>query len=252
MFLTSFTATGEYRWTFRVGGPGYEFGSDVIVDDQDNIFVVGGANAGTDFDPTDGVDVPPIAGDAWDAYLMRINADGTYAWARTFGGTDYEVGQELAIDSLGHLVIVGRFRSTDADFDPGEGEDLHSSVGDYDVFVTQFSVDGDYGWTRTLGSDDRDEGVGVALDSAGMVYFVGYIAQNADPKTPVDMDPTHGVDSYWPRDEDFFVTKLTPDGSYEWSMVWGSTGFDEVDAIAIDACDNLAYTGAPGSGVPTS
>lgn len=249
-FLTSVEASGLYRWTYVIGGPGYEFGSGITVDNEANIFVTGGAHAGTDFDPTGGIDLQPITGDAWDIYLTRINADRTYAWTRTFGGTDYDQAQALAINDLGAVAVAGVFQSVDADFDPGDAVDLHSTRGRDDAFVTVFTSDGVYEWTRTLGGDERDYCEAVAIDSFGSVFLGAGIAENSDPLEPVDLDPTDGEYLYWPSDMDGVVTKLQSDGTYDWSATWSGVSFDDVNALAVDSCDNLLLAGRFSWGSP--
>lgn len=242
-FLTKFESSGDYGWTYRVGGPGGEFGAGIALDREGNIFVAGGASAGTDFDPTEGVDIQPIEGERSDVYLTRINASRTYAWTRVFGGTGGDRALRLSIDHHGNLIMVGLFDSLDADFDPGESEDIHRTQGREDVFVSKFSNEGEYLWTRSFGSDQSDATGAVAVDSAGNSYIGGFIRENADPRIPVDMDPTKHQDWRFPRDADCFLTKLDADGAYQWSGVWGSDSFDHLDAIVADDCDNLIYSG---------
>jgi len=61
----------------------------VSVDVAGNRYVTGNFQGTLDFDPTVGVDLKPPAGNS-DCFVTRFNADGTYAWTQTFGGSASE------------------------------------------------------------------------------------------------------------------------------------------------------------------
>ena len=59
---------------------------------------------------------------------------GNFIWAKKIGGSGYDVGHSLVIDSLKNLYIAGSFQGT-VDFDPGLGIYNLISNGGFDVFL---------------------------------------------------------------------------------------------------------------------
>ena len=152
----------------------------MTIDASDNIYLAGSFSAETDFDPGLGTDVhdPSFI----DAFVSKFDSNGNFQWARTWGGSGADGANAVATDPSGNVIVGGSFDSTDADFDPGPGKDIHGTNGGDDAFAVEFTSSGDYRWARTWGSANVDEnlwdsGNGVASDSKGNVYAVGHFRQ---------------------------------------------------------------------------
>ncbi len=94
-----------------------------------------------DFPATPGAFQPVPAGGS-DAFVMRLSVDGSRIEAATlFGGSEFDVGYDLALDPDGSVTVVGETRSTDiplrnparAEYD---GEDI------WDAFAFRLNADG--------------------------------------------------------------------------------------------------------------
>src|SRR4030065_627661 len=72
-------------------------------------------------------------------------------WTETMGGATYSSasGSSVAVDGSGNVYVTGMYCRT-VDFDPGAGEDNHTSVGNNDIFLTRINADGSYAWTKTM------------------------------------------------------------------------------------------------------
>ncbi len=141
------------------------------------------------------------------------------------------------MDNEGNFYLTGTFSNT-VDFDPGEGTDERSSSGGNDIFLTKYSSDGDYEWTRTWGGTTSDNSTGMALDSEENVYVVGNFQNTVDFDTGAGTDEKTSAGS-----QDGFLVKYSPDGTYQWVKTWGSTGSDYPEAIAISSDDTLYLVG---------
>jgi len=92
---------GYTRTTTATSG-GYAYGNDTATDSGGNTYV-GGAFAGTvDFDPGAGTDNRTTSATE-DTYISKFNADGSYAWTKTWGATGYDIAWGIAIDSSGNI-----------------------------------------------------------------------------------------------------------------------------------------------------
>ena len=56
--------------------------------------------------------------------------DGAHLWSQRFGDTNYEIGNGLAADGSGNVLVTGLFSGT-VDF----GGDALTSAGSEDIFV---------------------------------------------------------------------------------------------------------------------
>ena len=90
---------------------------------------------------------------------------GSRLWANRFGSSESELGEAIAVDVNGDVLVTGRFSGT-VDFGGGP----LTSAGGYDIFVAKFSgVDGAHLWSQRFGSTDWDFGDGIAVDGSGNV-----------------------------------------------------------------------------------
>ncbi len=188
---------------------------------------------------------------AWQ--VSRVTVGVPKGWARTWGGSNYDEGNAVAVDGSGNGYVTGSFSST-VDFDPGSAVDNHTSNGDGDVFLSTFDPSGAIKWARTWGGSNGDYGVGVAVDGSGNVYVTGYF------RGTVDFDPGSGVDSHASNGyEDVFLSKFDSSGAFNWARTWGGSSayYDQGLGVAVDGSGNVYVTGwfgsvvdfDPGSGV---
>jgi len=131
-------------------------------------------------------------------------------WARSWGGSE-ERCFGVAVDDEGNSYSTGYFRTfTQTDFDPGPGEDWHTSNSD-DIFLSKFDNDGEFQWARTWGGSSTDEGHGVEV-ADGYVYVTGFFRYTADFDTGTGTDDHTASGS-----EDVFLTKFDTDGNFIWA-----------------------------------
>jgi len=237
IFLTKINIDGSYSYTDTFGGTGSDLGRAVSTDTDGNVFLTGYFNETVDFDPSAGTDNKTSAG-LTDVFLTKINADDSYGYTKTFGGTGTDVGYGASTDTGGNVFLTGLFNGT-ADFDPSAGVDSKTSAGGNDVFLTKINADGSYGYTKTFGGTGSDAGYGASTDTGGNVFLTGNFNGTAD------FDPSAGVDSKTSAGStDIFLTKINADGSYSYTDTFGGTGTDGGTAVNTDTGGNVFLTGA--------
>jgi hypothetical protein len=112
------------------------------------------------------------------------------------GGDGSDIGQSVAVDSSDNVYITGSFQGTDVDFNPDPvDEDLQTSAGLEDVFLTKINFYGSYDLTVTIGGTASDIGRSVTLDDIDNVYITGSFSG-----TDVDFNPD-------PVDEDLHTSE---------------------------------------------
>ena len=226
----------EAGWAQTWGGSGWEGGQELAVDSSDNILVAGTYEDTVDFDPGTGTDDHTAVGGA-DAFLCTYDSSGGFIWALTWGGSDADNAQAIAIDGMGDIYVAGYFGAT-VDFDPGSGTDEHMSVGDDDAYLSKFDSSGNLLWVRTWGGVANDHAEDIAIDSMGDVYVVGSFQDTADFDPDSDVYNLTPVGSY-----DVFVTKFDSTGDFQWARSWGGSMADDCTGVVVDSSDNVWTVG---------
>jgi Ig-like domain CHU_C associated/Secretion system C-terminal sorting domain/SprB repeat/Beta-propeller repeat/Bacterial Ig-like domain (group 2) len=173
-------------------------------------------------------------------------------WAKSMGGTSYEIAYSNVVDASGNVYTVGIFAGT-SDFDPGAGVYNLTSAGFGDIFVSKLDASGNLIWAKSMGGADSDDGRSIAVDGSGNVYITG------DFRGTADFDPGTGVFNLTAPTgfADMFISKLDASGNFVWAKLIGGSGPDGSLSIAVDGSGNLYTTGFfnstvdfnPGAGV---
>lgn len=204
-FLRKFDPKGVFLW-----GKTWDACSThgQAVDESGNAFVCGGSYGTLDFDSSAGIDSLSSAG-LNDSYLEKLNSDGNFNWARTWGTNSGDRANDVALDPDENPVAAGFFSST-PDFDPGVGIANVTSLGSWDVFISKFDTGGNFLFVSTWGGSDGDIGEHLAVQNPdGEIFVSGWFYQS------MDFDPGSGVDNHASNSaNDVFVSKLLANGGW--------------------------------------
>jgi uncharacterized repeat protein (TIGR01451 family) len=178
--------------------------------------------------------------------------DPVLAYSGSFGGFADQPGTGIALDSAGNAYVTGFTSATDFPLvNPFQGTISQRSV----AFVSKLNAAGSaLVYSTYLGCEGASNscesittGIGIAVDSAGRAYVVGY---TYGPGFPVKnaYQPVSGGGS----GADAFLTVFSPSGnSLDYSTYLGGPGDDVGNAIALDASANAYITGQSAGGFPT-
>jgi len=237
-FLSKFDSSGAFIWAKTWGGSGIEYSYDAIVDGSNNIYMTGCFQDTVDFDPGTGEDWHGSNGNP-DAYLSKFDSSGDFIQAETWGGAGTEYGYGLAADSSDDVYVTGYFEET-ADFDPGLGEDWHTSNGYDDVYLSKFDSSGNFLWAKTWGGIEFDFGKGVVAGSSGNVYVTGAFSGSS----AADFDPGPGEDWHTPNGSyDIYLSRFDSAGAFVWARTLGGSLMDLGSTVTVDGSGNIYMTG---------
>ena len=119
----------------------------ITTDASGNVIVIGyfglagsTTQATVDFDPGAGVANLTNTG-GWDPFIWKLDANGNFLWARTFGSTTPntatdERAWDVAADSSGNVYVSGFIQGT-YDLDAGVGVASFTSAGEKDTFLVK-------------------------------------------------------------------------------------------------------------------
>jgi hypothetical protein len=206
-YLSKFDSAGNFQWVQTWGGMSADYAYSLAIDSTGNPYVGGFFASGADFDPGAGND-PHYSNGGFDAFLSKFDTNGTFQWARTWGGAGDDEAYHLTFDTMDNAHLTGFF-AWDVDFDPGVGTDIHTAIGGIDVFLTKLDSSGNLVWARTWGSTSTERGYSVATNSTNNAYITGIFTDVADFNPGVVIDEHTSNGGY-----DIFLSKALPDGSW--------------------------------------
>lgn len=141
--LSKYDIKGDQVWTKSIGGrplPWVTSSRCVRLDASGNIFLSGHYYYTQDFDPGPGTyNMTAVSGLSYvpDNFVLRLDANGNFVWAKSFGGWGEEGVHCLAVDASGNIYTTGTFYGF-SDFDPGPGEYTLAASGT-SIFVQKLS-----------------------------------------------------------------------------------------------------------------
>lgn len=217
-YVLKFDPSGNFVWVATVGGTNIDKGWSITTDPGGNIIVVGDFEYTVDFDPGPAVANVTANGTISDAFILKLDANGGYVWAKRLGGPWHDLAYDVATNSSSEIIVGGEFEGT-ADFDPGAGTFNMTTIGyQPDAFVCKLSSAGALVWAKQVGNSPSETTHDLSLDASGNIYSCGWFSST------VDFDPgagTANMTSIGPGD--FYVLKLNSSGNYVWAKQFGGT-----------------------------
>lgn len=219
-FAAKLNNSGSLLWHTFLGGSGPDFGLSVIVDNNGDV-VVGGRSEATWGSPIRAY----TAGS--DAFAAKLNGNsGSLLWQTFLGGTGWDFGQSISVDSSGNVVMGGFSSAT-------WGSPVRAYTALDDAFAAK--VNGSSGtllWHTFLGGSGLDHGFGTAVDSSGNIYVTG--DSNATWGSPLRA---------YTASRDTFAAKLDSSGNLLENTFLGGANTDDSSSIAVDGSGNVIVGG---------
>jgi hypothetical protein len=213
-----------------LGGSYGDEGYGIAMDSQGAAYVTG-ETASTDFptqNPIQGTKAGPS-----DVFISKVDSSGSALIYSTYlGGSDYDEGQGIAVDSEGAAYVTGTTES--ADF-PTQNPLQMSHGGGGDVFIAKLnSSGGALVYSTYLGGSGYEYSEGIAVDSQGAAYVTGWTGSTDFPTQNPIQESKAG-------DFDVFITKVNSSGtSLVYSTYLGGSYREEGYGIVVDS-EGAAY-----------
>jgi hypothetical protein len=181
-----------------LGGGNADRGLRIVADSAGNAYVTGDTRS-TNF-PTANPVQAAIGGSA-DAFITKLNSNGSLAYSTYFGGSGLDGGTAIRVNASGSAIVTG---FTDSINFPTAGPvQLAFGGGSFDAFVTKLNPAGStIAYSTYLGGGGTDAGFGVAVDPAGSAYVMGLTdSTNFPTERPFQPASRGGI-------SDLFIAKL--------------------------------------------
>jgi len=228
IFVQKLDSNGNFLWAKQIGGTGYDKCFSITKDSHENIYCTGAFQNAVDFDP--GIGVFNLTSNGLDDfYILKLDSNGNFLWAKQIGGTGYDYDYSITIDANGNIYSTGFFQNT-VDFDPGASVFNLTSNGAYDIFIQKLDLNGNFLWAKQMGGTDSDNGHSITTDANGNVYTTGSFQNTAD------FDPNSIIFNLMSNGAyDIFIQKLDSNGNFLWAKQMGSNSYDNGISIVCDS-----------------
>ncbi len=227
IFVASYTASGQHRWSKRFGGTSSDYAYGLAVDGSGNLYLTGSFYTSIDF----GGGAIAANGSSTDLYLASFTSLGAHRWSKGFGGTSSDYGYGVATDAGGNVYLTGYFYNT-----LSFGGASLTSAGSFDVFLASFTSAGAHRWSKNFGGTSSDYGYSVATDGSGNVVLTGYYYGT--------IDFGGGTLSANGTSSDIFLASFSSAGAHRFSKSFGGTSSDSGYGVATDSAGNVFVTGS--------
>ena len=234
-FLAKYDTDGNLIWADKIGGGANEHINLLELDESGNVYVTGGFQGITDFDPGVGT-TNLISTGSTDAFFAKYDTNGNLVWAKKIDGASYNESTSIALDKKDNVYITGGFSGT-ADFDPGTGISNLTSAGSFDIYFAKYDSTGSLIWAKGIGGVSVDFAQSITTDDSGNVYLTGIYSQTADfdPGTgTAELADTNGSNA--------FFAKYDTGGNYLWAKSFQG-GWAMGDCIIVDNAENIFVSG---------
>lgn len=166
-FLAKFESDGDHLWSKSFGDDDDAGANEVAIDGAGNIVVIGDFGGSVDFGSNTATLTDPWSSDM-NVFLVQFSAAGVDQWSDGYGGTGWDEGRGVAVDSAGNVSVVVA-SSGAVNF----GGSTLTSAGNMDIFVAQFDDAGAHVWSDNYGDTDYQVADAIALDSFGNATIAG-------------------------------------------------------------------------------
>lgn len=204
---------GEVAWMYSYGGSGDDTPRSIIETTDGGFAIFGFSNS------TDG-DLAHKTNNVNDYWLLKIDAEGSPQWSKTYGGSKDDRGQAVIQTSDGGYAITGYAMSDDGDASNNEGF--------HDNWVLKLDSQGTIEWEQSFGFSGHDHSYDIVESTDGGLFFTGFLditSAKADGYLDKSYSLTrHGVGEFW-------GTRLNAQGELSWRKYYGGTNNDRAHAV---------------------
>jgi hypothetical protein len=175
-----------------------------------------------------------------DVYVLKVNANGSIAWAVKAGGPSQDIAGAITVDDADNVYIGGSFFGSSS----FGGADLSASNSVRNGFVAKINASGSFVWAKKIGDNNRESAVteikSIEGDSTmippveGSVFVGGFYRQRASFGSGIVLGNT-GLSI---EGSDMFVARYEHDGDLIWARDRGGASTHAEVTTAMDVDDN--------------
>ncbi|MBN1938465.1 MAG: SBBP repeat-containing protein [Candidatus Aminicenantes bacterium] len=221
-FAAALNTSGDYQWHSFVGGTGSDSAEGIAVTATGAVFLTGTSHASWGGSPIRAFSTGP------DPYAAMLHPGGVLNWNTFLGGTGADSGADIALDGGGNVYVTGTAESS-------WGSPVQSYRGQKDGFAAKLTSLGALTWNSFFGSAGDEDAFGLIVLISGGCAVVG--------KSDTGPWPSGNPAAAYAGEDDGFLEILSASGGHSAYAFMGGLGFDEGNAVGVDAAGNVYVAG---------
>ncbi len=190
-------ANGNVKWQKTYGGSKWDEANAVALAPNGDIIVAGHTGS---------------FGASWyDVWVLRLDENGNVKWQKTYGGSDWDKANAVAVAKNGDIIVAGQTGSSYSN-----------------IWVLRLDENGNVKWQKTYGRSSGDVANSVAITPNGDIIVAG---------------ETYGFGG---DGKDAWILRLDSKGNVKWQKIYGGRYWDEAYAVAIAPNGDVIIAGSTG------
>ncbi|MCE3260795.1 MAG: hypothetical protein K0S12_2436, partial [Bacteroidetes bacterium] len=178
IFIAKYSPSGNFIYAKSIGGTGTRSFGALAIDTSGYLYVCGGFNGTTDFDPSAST-VALTSSGSGDGFIAKFDLNGTFLYVNQIGSSGAEFVSSVVVNAGGFVYATGNFQGT-SDFDPSAATFNLTSAGNADIFVAKYSSAGSLVFAKNAGGTLADIGTSIAMGKQSAIHITGYFSGICD------------------------------------------------------------------------
>jgi hypothetical protein len=119
IFVVKYDSNGNLIWAKSAGGTGgmsFDEGNAISTDVNGNVLVTGRFGSSSLTFGTTTLTNADNTGNTADIFVVKFNQNGNVVWAKSIGGSNGDIGNSIAADASGNVLVTGPFYSPSITF----------------------------------------------------------------------------------------------------------------------------------------
>tara|TARA_R110001606_G_scaffold399225_1_gene582537 strand:+ start:4894 stop:6252 length:1359 start_codon:yes stop_codon:yes gene_type:complete len=223
-FISKYNKEGKLQWVRTISGAFDQSGNSIIVDNHQDIIVVGNFYEEIKIDQTK----LKAKGNA-DIFIAKYNSEGVLLWYKVFGSFRMDDAHEVKVDNSNNIYVAGRL-SDSIKID----NVILKSHGGIDGFIIKFNPDGKLLFGKTIGGNEDDDIDDIFVDNKNNIFISGVVNDSVFFDSNLILS-TGNLNQYF--------AKINHKGNLSWIKTYGDDANHEIWDMNLDTLGNIYLTG---------
>ncbi|MGC4041545.1 MAG: T9SS type B sorting domain-containing protein [Flavobacterium sp.] len=176
----------------------------------------------------------PMYSDYDDAYLVKLDPQGTRIWGTYYGGRLTENARDICFDSSDNVYLAGNTSSYENIATPGTHQPVYTPGGIfYDAFLVKFTPQGARLWGTYYGGESYEDVASISISPDGFVYLTGWTTSTSGIGTPGSFQPNIS------GNRSGMIAKFSSTGQLAWGSYFSANNYCVINSSRIK--DNYLY-----------
>jgi len=230
VFIAKYDQAGNILWAKTSTGGAFNLATCVATDPAGNVIVTGSFGNGPSFS-FDTISLGQAQ--IHDVFLVKLDPAGNFLWAKKGAGDG--IGNSVAADPSGNIMVVGSYKSNTITFSPA----ILTNFGDENFFIMKYGPTGNLLWANSEGGTETDIAYSVTSDKYGNFLVAGSFSSASLSLGTLTITRSGILPNY-----DVFFVKYSPTSQAIWANnAGGSVKDDRATCIATDSLGNYFVGG---------